>query len=240
MPISLANRMKAQWPRALCLAAAAALLAGCQTDYVTGSAVIDDYHDRHPIVLADAPATLDVFPVNHGALDVTTLVAIRAFADRYARYGVGRIVVLAPAGGGPDIRAGVASVRRALAADGLRGSIGLGVYPVADLYLASPIKIGFRGLKAEVASRCGEWPSDLTSGSSLEGWQNRTYWNFGCATQSMLAAQVDDPRDFVQASALAPSDVQMRLRAIGKVRGGDDPGTAWTVQNSNIGQIGGQ
>ena len=58
--------------------------------------------------------------------------------------------------------------------------------------------------------RCGRWPDDLASGSSLEGWKNEPYANFGCATQSTLAAQVDDPRDLVQARALGPSDVAMR------------------------------
>jgi hypothetical protein len=33
--------------------------------------------------------------------------------------------------------------------------------------------------------------------------------------------------------------VQMRLRAINAVRQGQDPGTAWSVQLTPIGQIGG-
>jgi Flp pilus assembly secretin CpaC len=51
--------------------------------------------------------------------------------------------------------------------------------------------------------------------------------NFGCASQSVIAAQVDDPRDFVQPRALGPSDVEMRTRAIEAVRNGQDPGTQW-------------
>ena len=43
----------------------------------------------------------------------------------------------------------------------------------------------------------------------------------------MIAAQVDDPRDFVQPRALGPSDVAMRTRAIEAVRKGQDPGTQW-------------
>jgi pilus assembly protein CpaD len=215
-------------------------LGGCQTDDVaTGSVGIDDYHIRHPILLTDGPTTLDVFPVGVGALDAGSAADVHAFAQRYAHYGVSRIVILAPAGGGPKIREGVGAVRRALASAGLRGTIGLGTYSVADPLLAAPIKLSFIGLKAEVPTRCGQWPQDLASGSSIAGWQNQTYWNFGCATQATLAAQVDDPRDFVRASALGPSDVQMRLRAINDVRQGSDPGTNWRVQNSSIGQVGG-
>jgi type IV pilus biogenesis protein CpaD/CtpE len=43
----------------------------------------------------------------------------------------------------------------------------------------------------------------------------------------MIAAQVADPRDFVQPRALGPSDVAMRTRAIEAVRNGQDPGTLW-------------
>ena len=83
------------------------------------------------------------------------------------------------------------------------------------------------GVKAVVPTACGQWPEDLASGSSVEGWKNEPYSNFGCATQSMIAAQVDDPRDFVQPRALGPSDVAMRTRAIEAVRNGQDPGTQW-------------
>jgi pilus assembly protein CpaD len=219
-------------------AAAAMLLAGCQTDnYMNNTVALDDYHDRHPIVLADAPTTLDVFLDRRGGLDASTLADIRGFVQRYGQYGVGKIVLRAPAGGGPETRAGVAAVRRALAADGLR-TISQGSYRVADNALAAPIKVEFRGLKAEVASRCGQWPTDLASGDSLEGWKNTSYWNYGCATQSMIAAQVNDPRDFVRAEALGPADVEMQLRAINAVRQGNDPGTNWKIQNTNIGQLG--
>ncbi len=85
------------------------------------------------------------------------------------------------------------------------------------------------GLKAKVATPCGNWPEDLASGSSLEGWKNEPYANFGCASQAVLAAQVDDPRDFVQPRALGPSDVAMRMRAIEDVRNGKDPGTDWAT-----------
>ena len=78
-----------------------------------------------------------------------------------------------------------------------------------------------------------------SSGSSLQGWKNEGYWNYGCATQSVLAAQVDDPRDLVQSRAVDAPDVAMRLRAIDKVRNGEDPGTDWKVQTTTIGQVGG-
>jgi pilus assembly protein CpaD len=226
---------------AVCLVAALAVsLAGCVTDPMpTGSITNDDYHIRHPIVLAEAPTTLDIFPVGDGGLDQASIDDIRAFATRYKRMGTGRIVILSPWGAGRRQHATVAEIRRVLASTGLRGFVGLGSYPVAAPSRAAPIRLSFRGLKAEVASRCGEWPQDLASGSSIEGWKNESYWNFGCATQAMLAAQVDDPRDFDHARALGPADEAMRLRAIKDVREGQDPGTNWKTQLTPIGQVGG-
>jgi pilus assembly protein CpaD len=225
---------------AICFAAAAAVsLAACTTDSLATPMTSDDYHDRHPIVLTAAPTTLDVFPFGGGALDPQSVADVRSFAERYQAMGSGRIVVLAPANGGAGAHVAVDQIRRVLAASGLHGLIGLGSYRVADNTLASPIRLSFRGVKAEVASRCGLWPQDLASGGSRDGWSNEGYWNFGCATQSMLAAQVDDPRDFARARSLGLSDSQMRLRAINAVRNGQDPGTNWAVTLTPIGQIGG-
>jgi pilus assembly protein CpaD len=233
--------LKASRLEAVCLVGAAAIsLAGCVTDSLEATSnATDDYHNRHPIALGQAPTTLDVFPMGQGALDPGSIDDIRAFAARYQSMGSGRVVILAPSASGRATHAAVDEIRRVLATAGMRGSIGLGTYPVADPSLASPIRLSFRGLKATVASRCGEWPRDLASGSSTDTWKNENYWNFGCATQSMLAAQVDDPRDFARARALGPSDEQMRLRAIGNVRKGEDPGTGWAVQLTTIGQVGG-
>ncbi|HEY4925857.1 MAG TPA: CpaD family pilus assembly protein [Roseiarcus sp.] len=241
-PRSTHSRPRAPTLRLICLTAATAIgLAGCMTDSSqTASIAPDDYHQRHPIVLTQSPTTLDVFPVGRqGALDSASVADIRAFAVRYQSMGGGRVVILSPSASGYRTRPAVNEIRRVLASAGLTGPIGLGSYPVGDPSLASPIRLAFRGLKAEVASRCGQWPQDLASGGSLEGWKNENYWNFGCATQSMLAAQVDDPRDLARARALGPSDEEMRLRAIAAVRQGQDPTTNWKVELTPIGQVGG-
>ena len=99
------------------------------------------------------------------------------------------------------------------------------------------MRISFVGLKAKVASRCGEWPDDLASGGLAQGWENHPYWNQGCAYQTAFAAQVADPRDLVspraeaaerrRKCAHAPSPMSARAQ---------DPGTNWTIKNTNIGQ----
>jgi pilus assembly protein CpaD len=233
--------LKAQAFRPLWLAGAAAIsLAGCGTDYASNStAIAPDYKVRHPIILTQAPTTLDVFPVGQGGLDPATTANVKAFAERYISKGATRLAILAPSGSRASSHAAVDEIRRLLAASGVRGYVSVGSYPVANAALAAPIRLSFQGLKAIVPSRCGLWPDDLASGSTTETWNNQPYYNFGCATQQALASQVDDPRDFAVAEALGPSDQQMRLRAIAEVRAGADPGTDWRIKTSVIGAIAG-
>jgi pilus assembly protein CpaD len=211
---------------------------------VTGSVVPDDYRQRHPIVIAEMPNTLDIFVAGSnggGSVDSRTYEQIRSFAEHYRSQGRGQINLLFPRGTPNDaaIRAALPSIRKALVEGGARGSIGVASYRVIDNTLAAPVRLTYVGLKATVGSQCGQWPSDLASGSTMQTWENRQWWNFGCATQSTLAAQIDDPRDLVAPRAESPSDVGLRTRAIGALRQGNDPGTSWAVKNTTIGNIGG-
>jgi pilus assembly protein CpaD len=122
----------------------------------------------------------------------------------------------------------------ALAGAGVNGKVMFGTYAPLEKGTAAPIRLSFMGVRAVVPTQCGQWPEDLASGSSVEGWKNESYSNFGCATQSMIAAQVDDPRDFVEPRALGPSDVAMRTRAIEAVRDGQDPRTQFKTMQSDM------
>jgi pilus assembly protein CpaD len=208
------------------VAVAASALSGCGTQYASSDpAFPGDFTERHPIVVAAAPTSIDLYPVG-GALDQRSIANIRAFVQRYRHYGSGAVMIQTPAGTNPNSIA-VYEVRRALLAAGVKGRIAVGAYLPLNDGAAPPVRVSFTGLKAIVPTVCGQWPEDLASGSSVEGWKNEPYSNFGCATQSMIAAQADDPRDFVQPHALGPSDVGMRTRAIEAVRDGKDPGTQW-------------
>ncbi len=213
----------------------AAALAGCGAQYASSDpAFPGDFAERHPIALGSAPTTLDVYAPG-GRLDQRTAANLRAFAARYRAYGSGGIVILRPAAEPADARA-VEAVRRALAAGGA-GRIDVLSYAAdaGGAGRAAPIRVAFTGLNAEVATACGYWPDDLASGSSLEGWRNEPYANFGCASQAMLAAEVDDPRDFATPRAPGAADAAMRMRAIAAVRTGQDPGTQWKTDLTPIG-----
>ena len=215
-------------------------LCGCGVDRtVTNSIVDEDYRLRHPLVLTHQAITLNIFPES-AKLDSNSRARIKEFAARYKDIGEGPVTVLLPEGTAHDeiARNSLDAIRKSLAAGGIRYGVTVGVYPVPDPAIAAAVRISFVGLKAKVASRCGQWPDDLASGALSDGWENHPYWNQGCAYQSAFAAQVADPRDLVTPRAEQPSDVAMRTRAIGNVRQGKDPGTEWKVQNSGIGQVG--
>lgn len=224
---------------AICMAALLPL-AGCGVNRaLPPPATAHDYRDRHPVVLADATTSIDVFPSQR--LDYATVGRIRTFVERYRRLGHGQITMLTPVGvrNVAAARAGSEQLRRLLGEAGLKGEVYVGTYPVTDPDLAAPVRLSFQGVKAKVADRCGEWPSDLASASSLQGWENDSYWNFGCASQATLSAQIDDPRDLATPRGEGPADVEMRMRAIGNVRKGTDPSTQWSVKGTNISSVGG-
>lgn len=220
----------------LTAALAAPALSACAPDRVTQQPPIaSDYRARHPIALAHAAASVDIIPAG-GRLDARSREQVRAFAADYRASGGGPVAIQAPAGGANAQI--IDSIRRDLAAAGVTGGVSLSTYQPADPTLVSPIRLSYQGTKAIVRSRCGEWPRDLASGSTIEGWQNQPYWNHGCAYQQALASQVADPRDLATPRAEVPSDVAMRTRAISKVREGSDPGTEWKIENTSIGTAG--
>jgi pilus assembly protein CpaD len=165
---------------------------------------------------------------------------VREFVARYNEYGHGNVSLLTPVGGSAAkaMAATAPAVRRALASAGLKGNILTGEYQATDERLAAPIRLSFEAIKAKVAHRCGEWPRDLASGASLSGWQNESYWNFGCAEQATLAAQIADPRDLLSPRGQTPSDIEMRMRGIDKLRSGDDPSTNWRLKGTSISNVG--
>lgn len=218
-------------------------LGGCVTTdrVVTDKIISDDPRLRHPIAVIEAPETLDIFVGPGGRIDNRTAGQIREFGTNAGRTGLRPIVVQLPVGASTSggARAALPAIRRLLAQGSAHGYVDVGSYPIGDPRLASPVRLSYQTIKAKVTSRCGEWPRDLASGSSIDGWENEHYWNYGCATQSNFAAQIDDPRDLVHQRAEEPSDVAMRTRAITNIRKGEDPGTNWRVKNTNLGAAGG-
>ena len=225
--------------------------AGCASPVdraVATAPVTEDYHLRHPVVLANAPQRLDIFFVGAaGRLDHVQAQQLQAFAADYLSGGQSSIRVAIPEGAvdAGAVERTLAAVRRELLRLGIKGGVSVSAYPVRDPNIASPLHLSFLTLQARPTTQCGQWPDDLGSGAALNTWSNRSYYNLGCASQQTLAAQIADPRDLVKPHALDPTDVQLRTRAIGLLRGdenarlGVDPSTVWLNSPTLIGPVGG-
>ena len=203
-------------------------LVGCTDRLATGTTVSDDYQQRHRIVMGEQPVTLNLFASRK--LDDGSKRRILEFASEARNEGAPVVEVLVPAGAFNDreARALLPAVKAALQEGGFTASVSTGSYPAADPRAMAPLRISYRAVRARVAHPCGEWPVDLASGSSLDTWDNRPYWNLGCSYQNMIAMQLDDPRDLEAPRAATPSDVQMRTRAIGDARQASGVGPART------------
>jgi pilus assembly protein CpaD len=215
-------------------------LAGCGGDRaIAESTTPPDYRLRHPIIVGEADYSLDLFPTGpNGTLDSRSVDRLRDFAQRYRELGHGQVTVLVPTGGSynPAESASLAHIRHVFGP--MAGYVAVAPYPIADASLAAPVRLSFEGVKARLSHRCGDWPNDLASGSTAQGWENKSWWNFGCSNQNALAMQIADPRDLAGPRGERPADTNMRIRAIEHVRKGEDPGTKWVVKNSAIGAVG--
>lgn len=197
-----------------------------------------DTRERHPIVLRDAPRSLDVFVGRSGgSLDRRQAQDVSDFARQYRQSGKGGLVAQVPTGARREIATHdtLNGIRAALAQGGVPGhALSVTTYPVADPGLASPIRLTFASLQAGLPHSCGEWPTDLGVSSYKTDAANTPYWNLGCASQATLAAQVADPIDLVRSRTEGRPDIAKRMGAIAKIRQGQDPSTVYRQESTQI------
>ena len=90
---------------------------------------------------------------------------------RYRHFGSGAVMILDAAGTNPNSIA-VHEVRSALLAAGVRGRIAVGAYLPLERRRSAAGAGVVHGAQGGRPDRCGQWPEDLASGSSVEGWKN--------------------------------------------------------------------
>jgi pilus assembly protein CpaD len=198
-------------------AIAVAVLSGCASrDDLTTGGIPDDYRQRHPIVVAEAEQTVDI-PVasTDRRLNIAQRDMIRGFAQNYASRATGPVYLLTPEGSPNAVAARQlrGQVRAELSARGIASSkIVNSAYGAAGAGDAAPIRLSFVGTTA-MTSQCGQWPRDM-----INDFTNQNYYNFGCATQNNLAAQVANPEDLVAPRGMTPIDAARRNAAIKEYR----------------------
>jgi len=203
----------------------AALGACTHTDDVLTASVPNDYRQRHPIAIQEADQSVVIF-VGHarGGLSVSQRADVMGLAQAWLREGTGAISADLPVAT-PNARAAADSFREIqalLAAAGVppRGIVVRRYHPDDPRQMAT-IRLKYPKISA-VAGPCGLWPEDL--GPSIKNksyFENKPYYNFGCANQRNLAAMVDNPSDLVQPRPETPAYTARRTAAFEKYRKGE-------------------
>ncbi|MDR4306270.1 CpaD family pilus assembly protein [Chelatococcus sambhunathii] len=226
--------------RAALLLGAGLALAACHAERIVQDSYPQRVAQRHPIVLSEGPERLDL-PVGAGGKGLTDRQRddIRAFAADWRKSGRGPVGMMVPSGGAGDFAA--PAVRTTLAAAGVPSTTIVSQRYPAGADSVAVIKLGFVKLKAGVPHPCGLWPDDIGYGGG--DWygesENREYWNFGCATQQNLAAQVADPEDLARPRRETPNYAARRTTVVDKYRQGEDSTTSYRQQDAKVSSVGG-
>jgi pilus assembly protein CpaD len=203
---------------------ALALGACTHTDDALTASVPEDYRLRHPIVVQEADRSVVIF-VGHarGGLSASQRADVMGLAQTWLAEGTGAITADVPIDT-PNAKAAADSFREIqamLSAAGVppRGIVVHQYHPEDPRQMAA-IRLNYPKISA-VAGPCGLWPEDL--GSSIKNksyFENKSYYNFGCAYQRNMAAMVDNPSDLVQPRSETPPYTTRRSEAFEKYRKG--------------------
>ncbi len=194
-------------------------------------AIPGDYRLRHPIAVEEANQSIVVFVGRgRGGLTAEQRADVMGVAQSWMHAGTGVINVDVPVDT-PNARAAADSAREIQATLGVAGvpprAVALRPYhPENPKHLAA-IRVSYPRMKAE-AGPCGLWPEDL--GPSIKNpnyYDNKDYYNFGCAYQRNMAAMVANPSDLVQPRPETPAYTERRREGFEKYRQGQPTTTTY-------------
>jgi pilus assembly protein CpaD len=234
----MTNRIAVDRQRSLRLLGAlvglSAALGGCNyttSGEVATASIPDDYRLRHPIAIEEADRSVVIFVgEGRGGLSAAQRNDVIGLAHTWVSEGTGAIVVDVPIDT-PNARAAAATSREAqavLEAGGVPArAISVHRYHPNNPRTFATIRLTYPRIAA-VAGPCGLWPEDLGPSIMNERYfENKEYYNFGCAYQRDMAAMVANPADLVQPRSETPPYTARRSEAFEKYRKGEPTSTVY-------------
>ena len=224
------RRATAICARGMLIASFAAALAGCNTTTAldtTGSIPLD-YRERHPIAVKEGRKTLVLFVSSgRGGLSPQQRAEVLAFAQNWKRDATGGVTIDRPVGGANERSVGD-TLKEALSIIVQAGvpSNGIGIREYSPGNKLGTLRFNYPLIVAE-AGPCGLWPDDLGPSYDTKHFENKQYYNLGCASQRNLAAMVAEPADLVQPRAETPVYRAKRTFGMEKWRKGESPATTY-------------
>jgi pilus assembly protein CpaD len=210
---------------------AVALGACTHTEQTATAGFPADYRLRHPIAVQESAQSVVVF-VGHarGGLSASQRADVIGLAQNWRREGTGAISADVPVDT-PNARAAADSFREIqalLASAGVPpGGITARRYRPDDIRTLATIRLSYPKITA-TAGPCGLWPEDLGPSVKNKGYfENKPYYNFGCAYQRNMAAMVDNPSDLVQPASETPAYTVRRTTSFEKYRKGTTSATTY-------------
>lgn len=219
---------------AVALFGLAAALGGCMhtnEDVAITASVPEDYRLRHPIAITEASKSLVVFVGQaRGGLSAEQRADVLGLGQNWQREATGGVSVEVPVGT-PNARMAADSmreIRALLLATGIpsQGIVVRHYHPDNPKHMAA-IRLSYPRMAAE-AGPCGLWPEDLGPSIDNKGYfDNKSYYNYGCANQRNMAAMVENPSDLVQPRPETPPYTARRNIAFDKYRKGASTATIY-------------
>lgn len=214
-----ANRSSEPSRRSLAVATAVALalaLGGCASyskDHFTVGSVPADYRTKHPIVVSQSQVAEDMIVTSDmKGMSFRQENLVNDFMARFRRSGAKTLHILLPAGSHNEAAArrvahDIVAHMKSARIDG--SQIRISRYHASNHGDSATLRLAFDAVSAEVASKCGQWPDDLTATH-----ENRNYSNYGCATQNNLAEIIANPEDLISPRGQMEIDAERRDNVI--------------------------
>jgi pilus assembly protein CpaD len=240
------SRRRFEYVAPLATLALTLVVFGCNTGKEVTGTIPVDFTERHPIRLTEGEEAVQLLiGTGRGDLTAPQRAQVTQMARSWHREGTGVFVIEIPTGT-PNARAAKYASREVQSL--LRAS-GVSARGITTRTYASPapdslgaLRVSYSRIVAE-AGPCGEWPEDLGAmpypslTPNPAGWDNRPYWNLGCATQANLAAAVANPEDLVQPRAETPPLAARRQKVIDQYRKGANPSGTYNTDEAQLSDV---